>query len=178
MLDYSDKNAVLDAIKARHSCITDGDLCRLMGISRTRLSNYRNTTRMFEDDLCPVIETLLDLPPGLMALEAHSQRSKCPAVAGIFHKMAQQLAAGALCLMLVFNGGFVPEPAQSGQIVRFDNNIHYAHVRHRLRRLIWALFFPLWFISCLLRFLAYFCATSQNDKSSFNGKQSASLREF
>lgn len=178
MLDYSDKNAVLDAIKARYSLVSDGQLAAKLGISRQRVSNYRKTTYTFDDDLCPVIENLLELPPGMVSLEMHGQRSKCPAVAATFHKIAQQLAAGALCLLLVFNGGFVPEPAQSGQIVCFDNNIHYAHVRHRLRRLIWALFFPLWFISCLLRFLAYFCATSQNDKSSFNGKQSAALREF
>jgi hypothetical protein len=102
MNDYSDKNSILDEVKRRYNCDTDGDLMRLLDISRTRLSNYRNLQITFDDDVSDKLEKLLELPEGVISLEMHAKRSKCPAVSARFHDLAQKLAAGALCLTLCF----------------------------------------------------------------------------
>ena len=128
MIDYSDKIAILDELKRRHSCITDGDLTRLLAISRQRLSNYRNTNQTFDDDVAYKIEKLLELPEGVISLEMHAKRSKCPAVSAAFHKIAQQIGSGALALFLALALNFAPMSVEAGQNVRTDNNIHYAHV--------------------------------------------------
>ncbi len=128
MKDYSDLNAILDEVKRRHGCNTDGDLMRLLGISRSRLSNFRNVNKTFDDDVSEKLEKLLELPEGVISLEMHAKRSKCPAVSAAFHKIAQQIGSGALALFLAVALNFAPMSVEAGQNVRTDNNIHYAHV--------------------------------------------------
>jgi len=127
MNDYSDISAILDELKSRYDIPSDNKLSKFLDISRTRLSNYRCGTYTIDDDVAAKIDKLLELPEGVIALEMHAKRSKCPAVSATFHEIAQRLAAGSLCLMLMV-GGFAPKVAQaSGQIGPVNNNIHYAH---------------------------------------------------
>ena len=134
MNDFSDVSVILDELKKRHNLPSDYKLAKFLGISRTRLSNYRCGINTIDDDLAARIDKLLELPEGVIALEMHAKRSKCPQISNTFHEIAQKLAAGALCLMLVV-GGALPKPAQAtGQIGPVNNNIHYAHLKRRVRR--------------------------------------------
>jgi len=132
MKDYSDITTILDELKSRHGLTSDYKLAKFLDITRTRLSNYRCGTNTIDDDLANKIDKLLELPEGVIALEMHAKRTKCPSVSKTFHEIAQKLAAGALCLVLVF-GGLLPKPVNAtGQIGPVNNNIHYAHIFNKL----------------------------------------------
>jgi len=134
MKSYTDVNEILDAVKDHYSLTSDGQIAKKLNVSRTRISNWRCGKNTIDDDVANLIENLLKLPKGVISLEMHAQRTKCPAVSNTFHQLAKKIAAGALCLMLGFNTFISPNLAEASQNVRFDNNIHYAHIDKLKRR--------------------------------------------
>ena len=117
----------LDLVKSEKSITSDYQLAKTLEISTSRVSNYRTGRYDMDELLALKIEKLLNLKTGTVLLDIQANRTKCPAAAKVFQELAQKLAAGALCLMLVV-GGALPKPAQAtGQIGPVNNNIHYAH---------------------------------------------------
>ncbi|MFK5951320.1 MAG: hypothetical protein QM500_21405 [Methylococcales bacterium] len=136
MKAYTDVNEILDAVKDHYSLSSDGQIAKKLGVSRYRISNWRCGKNTIDDDIAIVIENVLKLPEGVISLEMHSQRTKCPAVSKTFHQLAQKLAAGALCIMLVF-GTLLPKPATaSSQSVSMSelNNVYIMRIYNRVRR--------------------------------------------
>jgi len=135
MKDYSDVTVILDELKARHNITSDYKLSKLLEISRTRVSNYRCGTNTIDDDVAQKIDKLLDLPEGVIALEMHARRTKCPNISKTFHEIAQKLAAGALCLMIVFSGVLPRQAQASGQNCLINNNLPpYTLCTHKVMR--------------------------------------------
>lgn len=118
----------LDLIKSTKSITSDYKLSKLLGISRSRLSHYRNGRNTMDELLALKVEKILNLKPGTVLIDLQAERSKCPEARAILHELAQKLAATALTLVLVFSGVFLPNIAEAGQFGRFDNNIHYAYL--------------------------------------------------
>lgn len=117
----------LDLLKVEKSITSDYQLAKLLGISRGRLSNYRNKHHDMDELLALKIEKLLNLKPGTVLLDIQANRSKCPEARKVLHEISQKLAGGALAIFLALSLNFAPMSAEAGQFVRTDNNIHYAH---------------------------------------------------
>ncbi|MFC4654346.1 hypothetical protein ACFO3I_04810 [Rheinheimera marina] len=64
----------LDAVKAAYLLATDYQLTKKLGESTARISQYRKTDRVMDDDLAIKIAYLLDQNPLAVLADAHIER--------------------------------------------------------------------------------------------------------
>lgn len=66
----------LDAVKAAYNITSDYQLAKKLGISTTRISNYRTGRSVMEDDLAVKVAYLLDKNPLTVLADAHILREE------------------------------------------------------------------------------------------------------
>lgn len=65
----------LDAIKARHGLPSDYAASKLLGVTRSAVSRYRNGQDSFSDDVAIRAADLLDIDPGELLIQSHLERA-------------------------------------------------------------------------------------------------------
>ena len=106
----------LDHAKSVLSIDSDYKLSKMLGISTTRLSNYRVGRNQMDEQICLSLEKLLKLTPGTILFDIQGERTKCQEAATVFHNLAKRLAAGVLALMLGFSTLFYTPPASADNL--------------------------------------------------------------
>ena len=102
MEKQKDTNFYLDRLKAALKLPSDRQLAIKLGITTSRMSNYRNTSHNMDDDLSLRVEKLLKLPAGSILLEMQALRTKCPIASNIFKKLSKQINQGKIALSICF----------------------------------------------------------------------------
>ena len=68
-------NAVIDRIKSQHNVTSDYAVSKLLGVTRTSLSDYRHNRRQFSDEIAFRAAKLVDLNPVELLTNLHSERA-------------------------------------------------------------------------------------------------------
>jgi len=95
----------LAAIKARHALKTDGDLHRLLGVSRERISRYQKGHDYFGEEVALRVADALDISPGYVLAIVAAERAKSEAAKKVWKSVAAKAAA---VLVFVILAGALP----------------------------------------------------------------------
>lgn len=82
-------NDLLDRIKAKHGLRSDYALAGLLGMSRERISRYRNTNGQLGDDAAVRVAELLDIDVGYVLACAAHERAKSDAARDAWERLAE-----------------------------------------------------------------------------------------
>lgn len=121
-------NEILDRVKAEYGLTSDYQLAKKLGVSGSRISNYRAGISNIDDSLILSIENLLDVPPGSLLLEMHAERSKCAAAAKILHQISAKMLSTAAAIILgisvVYSAAMSPE-VNASPAAESGNTVYY-----------------------------------------------------
>lgn len=162
----------LDAVKSRYNWTSDYRLAKEMGLSQSRMSNYRCGKSEMDEQLCIQVANLLKLNPAQVLIEITAERTKFPKAAKVLREAAKQMASAAASLFLTLSmiyGIASPTGAVASAYVNqnsgLTDNIHYAELIQLISACIEAqmLFFILFIANqLLLRFLLHFWQLRKN----------------
>ena len=126
----------LDQIKAKTGITSDYGLHKLLGTSKTTISNYRNGHNYFDDDMCLKVASILGLPDIEVVLNVHAERSQNPIIKASFSDVLKRIATtAAMCLFVTGLNLLQPAPAlASAGFEGGPGNIHYAKTKRRRGR--------------------------------------------
>ena len=124
---------LMDAVKARHEMPSDYRLAKVLGVSFSRVSNWRRGHHGFSDEVAIKVAELLEEPPELVLLEVLAERAKRTEVRAVLEAAARRLAAAVVVLGLAGAGGFGGGAAQASTGSATYLATHYAHLRRRSR---------------------------------------------
>jgi transcriptional regulator with XRE-family HTH domain len=118
----------LDAVKARYHWESDYKLAKEMGLSQSRMSNYRCGKTEMDENLCIDVANLLKLNPAKVLIDITAERTKCDKAAQILRKTAKQLTSAAASLFLTLSmiyGTIAPAESMANCIVTVCDNVYY-----------------------------------------------------
>lgn len=107
---------LLDQVKARYELPSDYALAKKLGMSRERVSRYRNTNGQLGDEAALKVAELLNLDPAYVLACAAFERTKNSAARTAWEHMAnlaKTYGAAAALLLLVAVPGLTPTPSQA-----------------------------------------------------------------
>lgn len=84
----------LDALRAKLSLSSDYQLAKELGLTRQAVSNYRNGTNHFDDDIAMKVAEILEIHPGRVALDMVRQRAKTPQQKALWTGIAEKFSMG------------------------------------------------------------------------------------
>lgn len=103
----------LAALKRRHGLRTDGDLHRLLGISRARISRYQKGQDYFGDDIAVKVAAELDIDPGYVLACVGAERARSATARAEWAALAKKLSPAAAAMLLASGAlltGALPSP--------------------------------------------------------------------
>ncbi len=124
----------LDAIREKYNLDSDGKAAKLLGVSRQRMSNYRNGHDTLGEEIALKAAELLELPQGYVLSCIQAERSKRPQVRDAWEKIAKSLAASLAAAFLGVSALATPTPSQAAPVSEINPDIHYAKRRRRPRK--------------------------------------------
>jgi len=96
-------NDFVRAIRARHNVLSDYALAKLLGITRSAVSEHKlGLSKAFGDQTGYRIAELLDLDPGYVLASLAAERAKTPEVKRVWQRMARAAGTAAVLVMAVF----------------------------------------------------------------------------
>lgn len=118
----------LDQLKARYNWNSDYKLAKELGISQSRISNYRSGKQNMDDELAIRIEKLLALPEGTILLDMYASRTKSPEAKKILARLSKQtmnaFAATALMVTMSYMVAASPD-LLAAEIIGGSNTVYY-----------------------------------------------------
>lgn len=128
----------LDAVKTRHDLTSDYKLAKILEISLSRMSAYRNGKNTLGEDICLKVAKLLNLAPSQVLIDIFAERTKFPKAAKILHQAAKQIGSAAASLLLTLSMIYSMSSPTSAAASAYVNqnsgladNIYYAEL-HRV----------------------------------------------
>jgi transcriptional regulator with XRE-family HTH domain len=125
---HTTRNFLKD-LKQRHGLKTDGDLHRLLGVSRERISKYQQGHDHFGDEMCIQVAELLDLNPAYVLACVAAERTKSESARKAWRHVAAATAAALIAAVSVqiAQGGFseMPEISVISSAEASNQFIHY-----------------------------------------------------
>lgn len=121
-------NQLLDRIKEKHGLQSDYALAKMIGMSRERISRYRNTNGELGDDAALKVAELLGLDPAYVLACMNHQRTKSEAARAVWERLADFVkhhGAAAAILLLVGVPALTPSPSQAAPNKAFGANVYY-----------------------------------------------------
>ena len=91
---------LLDAVKARHSLPSDYAAAKLLSITHSTISKWRNRGGTMDDETALKVAELLELQPEIVLTWVYAERSKCPAARAALEHAAEVLKGAAAVLVL------------------------------------------------------------------------------
>lgn len=91
----------LDAVRARHGLKSDYQLAKLLGVSHTRVSNWRTGRNTFDDETALQVAALLMENPAYVLASVSAERARVEGVREVWEDLAKKLAGVVAALVLV-----------------------------------------------------------------------------
>lgn len=82
-------------IRAAKGITSNYALSKLTGWSESRLSNWQNGNRHFDDDAALKVAELLEIDPAIVLIDAHMTRST-PAALPAWQRLAERVTSGTV----------------------------------------------------------------------------------
>lgn len=144
----------LDAVKARHSLVSDYKLAKKLEITPQSIIQYRNHRNVLSDSMAIRVAGLLEMDPVLVVTAVHAERAKRPEERALWADIVQRLGGVAAVLVLVFGLAGMPESSYAGNVSISHNSadfVHYVYsaLRHKRRRAL-----LIFLVFCLSLFFA------------------------
>lgn len=148
----------IDEIKKRGLARSDYAVAKLLGTTRSCLSNYRTGRSQLDDETALKVAAVLQLEPGYVLACIHAARAKDPAVMSAWQRAAEACRRGAAAIMigiLIACGfGALPHPADASA-----KNVYYVKSRRRRSCAGWATWWAAWalagWLSMALPFIVF-----------------------
>lgn len=107
----------LDAIKSRHQITSDYAVAQLLGLTRQRVSHYRNGRDSLGDETAMKVADALGIDAGYVIACAHAERAQLPELRRTWEGIADRLRAAGLAAVMAFVAvvgvGVAPAPADA-----------------------------------------------------------------
>lgn len=108
----------LEQLKIKANVSSDYALSKMLDISRSAVSNYRNGKSSFDDETCLKVASILEIEPIEVLINIHVERSTNPLVKDAFAEMLEKVSkVAAVCLFatVIFFGN--SSRAYAGSVV-------------------------------------------------------------
>lgn len=83
----------LDAIRAKHELPSDYAVAKILGISRSAISNYRNNDKNFDDEVARRVAALLGISPEIVVLDMHAERAQTEEMRALWMRISEKISA-------------------------------------------------------------------------------------
>lgn len=117
----------LSDLKAAYNLTTDGQLHRLLGVSRASISRLQSGKDYFGDENAIKVANLLKIDPAFVLASVHFERAKKDAEKAVWKGIIERLgglAASVLLVIALFSS--LPDFASADSVFLTVGNIHYA----------------------------------------------------
>ncbi|MDP1897794.1 MAG: DUF3693 domain-containing protein [Sulfurimicrobium sp.] len=104
-------NEFLDAIKAKHGLVSDYALCKKLGVSSSRIGNYRSKRSVFDDLMAVQAAKLLEIDPMYVIAAVHAESAKKESERKVWTDILEKL--GGLAASVVIGLALVALPSPS-----------------------------------------------------------------
>jgi len=127
----------LDTLKARHHLPSDYALAKMLDITRSAVSKYRNNKANFDDTTALKVASLLKLDPMIVISDMNVERSKTPEARAVWQDLHKRLTSTAAALLLAFVVvlGAIPSPVFAATLSRHCILCKITHRRYRSLKL-------------------------------------------
>lgn len=103
----------LDALKARMGGVSDYRLAQILGISKQRLSKYRNEEDSFGTETAEKVAKALEIDPDEVVVAVQIDRAKTPEERARWESILKKCTSLSAALLLAFAVAGTPAPAQA-----------------------------------------------------------------
>lgn len=126
----------LDALKTKTGAPSDYALHKLLGVTRSCISRYRNKQGYFDDDVCLKVASILEIPGYEVLINIHSERAVSTHVKASFKEVLRQIgqvAAGVLFAAVLAT----PTPSEASTVAdsslsgRANNDVYYVKLLNK-----------------------------------------------
>jgi predicted transcriptional regulator len=127
----------LDELKARNGGASDYAIAKMLGITRSSVSKYRNKLGSFDDSVAIRVANLLEIDPAIVISSMHAERSRMPEERAIWEGIIERLGGVAAALALGVGLVSAPPQAEAAQAPISHNsmtNLHYVKSRKTRNR--------------------------------------------
>ncbi|PCI36851.1 MAG: hypothetical protein COB50_04210 [Thiotrichales bacterium] len=90
----------LDTVKSRYKWVSDYKLSKEIGLSQSRMSNYRCGRSEMDEDMCLKVAKLLKISEAGVLIDIVAERTKSEKASKILNRTAKKLI-GNICLVIV-----------------------------------------------------------------------------
>ncbi len=116
-------NELLDKTKEKIGARKEIELANKLGVTKTRLNNYRSGLCKPDAEACFLIAEIIEEEPAAVIAAIRLDASKEPEKVAFWREKAKKYAASAGIISALLAGS--PAQAEEGNAV--NNNMHYAH---------------------------------------------------
>ena len=120
----------LEELKTKRNLPSDYAISKLLGVSHTRVSNYRVGRSHFDDEMALKVAELLEIDPAEVLAAMQAERTKCPQAKEVWKRLSESLAASVLVGLFTVFAPVEQADASTGFNADKEGSpaIHYAHI--------------------------------------------------
>lgn len=111
----------LDELKARNGGASDYAIAKILGVTRSAVSNYRNGKSHFDDLTAARVAKLLEIDPALVVMAVHAERAKKPEERALWEGILERLGGLAAALALGIGLQAMPIPSHAAVSTALHN---------------------------------------------------------
>lgn len=134
-------NEFLDAVKAKHGLASDYALCKKLGVSSSRIGNYRTNRSVFDDLMAVKVAEALEIEPLYVIASVHAERAKKDGEKKVWTDILEKLGGIAASVVIGFTACALPsQDAFAG--ATSAHSVYYVKSARRLKKNHWLSLFP------------------------------------
>jgi len=130
----SKTNYYLDSCLAKTGAPSDYALAKILGITRSGLSKYRNNKTQMDDSVCLKVASILEIEPMIVISAMHAERARSEKEKAVWTALFEKLGGMAASVLIATTIFSTPAPVKASEQATSYNNVYYVKSRRRKRK--------------------------------------------